>query len=67
MLSMYDLAKESIPYSRKIWQGIKIGGLAIIAETAKLKFTNIVLPATCNDVTVALLAPFHAHSMWAVM
>ena len=27
-----------ILYSQKIWRGIKIGGLAILGETAKLKF-----------------------------
>ena len=30
-----------IPYSWKIWQGIKFGGLAVYLVTVKLKFTNI--------------------------
>ena len=28
---------RSIPYSRKIWRGIKFGGLAVRLATAKLK------------------------------
>ena len=31
-----------MPYSRKIWRGIKLGGLAVRVETAILKFTNII-------------------------
>ena len=30
-----------IPYSWKIWRGIKFGGLAVCLATAKLKFANI--------------------------
>ena len=30
-----------IPYSRKIWQGIKFGGLAVYVITAKLKSAKI--------------------------
>ena len=46
-------------YSRKIWRGIKFGGLAVGVETAKLKSTNIISYTTRNDVlyAVALLAP----------
>ena len=49
-------------YSRKIWRGIKFGGLAVGVETAKLKSTNIISYVTCNDVihTVVLLAPSSA-------
>ena len=52
-----------IPYSQKIWQGFKFGGLAVGVETAELKSTNIIsatpMPATRNDVihAVVLLAP----------
>ena len=35
-----------IPYSQKIWRGIKFGGLAVWVETAKLKSTNIIF--ACN-------------------
>ena len=31
-----------ILYSQKIWQEIKFGGLAVGAETAKLKSANII-------------------------
>ena len=30
-----------IPYSQKIWRGIKFGGLAVLGETAKLKSAKI--------------------------
>ena len=30
-----------IPYSRKIWRGIKFGGLAVYITTAKLKSAKI--------------------------
>ena len=30
-----------IPYSPKIWRGIKFGGLAVLGETAKLKSAKI--------------------------
>ena len=30
----------NIPYSRKIWRGIKFGGLAVCLRTAKLKSAN---------------------------
>ena len=47
-----------IPYSWKIWWGIKFGSLGVRVETAKLKPANIILDATHNDVmhAVALLA-----------
>ena len=32
---------KNIPYSRKIWQGIKFGGLAVYFATAKLKSASI--------------------------
>ena len=34
-------AASIIPYSRKIWRGIKFGGLAVCVKTAKLKSTKI--------------------------
>ena len=52
-----------LPYSQKIWQGVKFGGLAVRVETAKLKSANIIFACnTCNDVmhAVALLAPLSA-------
>ena len=30
-----------IPYSRKIWRGIKFGGLVVYITTAKLKSTKL--------------------------
>ena len=36
-----------VPYSRKIWQGIKVGGLAVYATTAKLKSAKISYLHTC--------------------
>ena len=32
---------QIIPYSRKIWRGIKFGGLAVYITTAKLKSAKI--------------------------
>ena len=32
-----QLGHEVIPYSRKIWRGIKFGSLAVCVKTAKLK------------------------------
>lgn len=46
-------------YNRKILQGIKFGCLAVRAKSAKLKFANIILHETRNDL-VALLAPSSA-------
>ena len=34
---MYMEVYRRIPYSRKIWQGIKFGSLAVYITTAKLK------------------------------
>ena len=41
---------SDIPYSQKIWQGFKLGGLVVGVETAKLKSANIILavPAMCK-------------------
>ena len=33
--------RRVIPYSRKIWRGIKFGGLAVCVKTAKLKSAKI--------------------------
>ena len=37
----HDAIMRYPPYSRKIWRGNKLGGLAVGVETAKLKSTNI--------------------------
>ncbi|MCG8621867.1 MAG: hypothetical protein MJE68_07715, partial [Proteobacteria bacterium] len=34
-------------YSRKIWSGIKVGGLAVYFKTAKLKSTKISCSHAC--------------------
>ena len=48
-----------LPYRWKYWRGIKFGGLAVHAKTAKLNFANIFFHAQyLNDVTlVSYLAP----------
>ena len=42
-VALYNIIpnQERIPYSRKIWQGIKFGGLAVYITTAKLKSAKI--------------------------
>ena len=37
--------RDDIPYSWKIWQGFKFGGLVVGVETAKFKSANIMLAA----------------------
>ena len=32
---------SSVPYSQKIWQGIKFGGVAILFQTAKFNSTKM--------------------------
>ena len=54
--------ESSIPYSQKIWQGLKFGSLVVGVETTKLKSANIILAAPATRKTyvihaVALLAP----------
>ena len=38
-----------IPYSQKIWRGIKFGSLAVWVETTKLKSANIIFARTHNN------------------
>ena len=38
---LHIILKIGIPYSRKIWRGIKFGGLAVYITTAKLKFAKL--------------------------
>ena len=40
---MQTWVRSTLPFSRKIWQGFKFGGLAVSVETAKLKSANIIL------------------------
>ena len=63
-LIIHKWSRKGVPYSWKIWWGIKFGGLVVRVETAKLKSTNIILSRMCNDVMdeVVLLPP----SKWAV-
>ena len=37
-----------IPYSRKIWWGIKFGGLAVYITTAKISYTHIRMAIPCR-------------------
>ena len=57
-----------IPYSWKIWWGIKFGSLAVWVETAKLKSANFIFTRMCNDVmhALALLDPTRHPSTQAV-
>ena len=53
-LSALLFSAAVIPYSRKIQQGIKFGGLAVRVETPKLKFANTILHVMHNDVMHAI-------------
>ena len=47
--SFQYLANCNIPYSRKIWRGIKFGSLAVLGEAAKLKYTKIYTECMYGD------------------
>ena len=38
-----------IPYSRKIWQGIKFGGLVVYIITAKISYSQIYVWRSCTE------------------
>ena len=51
----HGMAEKQIPYSRKIWQGIKFGRIKFTFTTARLKCTNI----SYLHIYIYMAIPYH--------